>query len=82
MTRDNFIVKLNELLDSTHGNDIRSEVYRECARLADSGGLDIEGADDNYVAPKIALKVALENVAASVGLPDGYDKQIRNLRHF
>lgn len=84
MTRDNFILKLNELLDKGFvvNNNLYNDVYMECARLADSGGVDIEGADDNYGVVKAVLKVALENIADSVQVSSDFDRAIKNLRNF
>ena len=84
MTRDNFILKLNEMLNKGFvvNNNLYNDVYKECARLADSGGVDIEEADDNYGVVKAVLKVALENIADGILVSSDFDRAIKNLRNF
>jgi len=63
--------------------DILPYLRKECKRLADSGGIDVSGAEDDFRIPNIILYVALKNLAEQYR-PYYYlnKKEAKNLLHF
>ena len=76
MTKTQFKRKTLELIKNL-------DIYKECERLFDSGGIEPDDYDDNYELPKIILTVALNNVKSSY-YPTCISgrEEIENLRHF
>ena len=53
----------------------------ECIRLMKSGGIDVSGAVDSYVVPRIIVSTALMNTADST-IIERYEKERKNLLRF
>jgi hypothetical protein len=78
MTHEQFTTKVGEMI----GN-LPKDIRLECDRLMRSGAIDLESYGDNYMAPKIVLFVALENITRGFRpLSDEAMEEARNLRHF
>ena len=70
--------KINELL-----KELKPHLKKECERLLNSGGIDVEKAENNYALPKIILHIALENQARQYRpFTKEYLKEAKNLRHY
>lgn len=79
MTRDQFVVKHHELVSE----NLLEDVHKEVARLIDSGAIDLESYENDYVAPKLVLAQALKNVAESYApLFNQHKKELANLSKF
>jgi len=79
MTITEFNVKVRDLI-----KELDVDLIKDCVKLAESGGIDLEGFSDNYEAPKIVLKAAMLNYANSIGLPyaERNNKIVKNLESF
>ncbi len=78
MTREEVEIKV---LDLTR--NIQSELQEEVKRLLDSGAIDLDEHEDNYLLPKMLLTVALENHSQQIAPPNSWKKErkiIANLR--
>ena len=80
MDKADITIKVGGLLEN-----IKSDLHDEVRRLVDSGAIDIEGYDSDYILPKMLLAVALENHSKQVVPPASWKKEKRvmaNLRKF
>lgn len=84
MTREEFKMKIEELIDDEFIRHLKAE----CLRLGTSGGIDLEDYENNLRAPKMVLNVALENFSRQYTPPGNNfknnpdSKTVKNLRHF
>lgn len=84
MTKEQFDQKLTELIDTPEKHTtISHDVFSECQRLVNSGGIDLDAFEDTYEAAKIVLSVALKNLAYQWRPLSKEGKKIAdNLEHF
>lgn len=62
--------------------ELTEEIKRECKRLFNCGGVNID-RDDGFALPKIVLTVALENQSSQyMPFSKEYKNEVKNLRHF
>ena len=74
MTKKQCEIKVKEMMA-----DIRQSVILESCRLMNTGGIDMKNYANNFMAPRIVLTVALENVAARLCL--GFFDTSKGLAH-
>ena len=72
MSREALESKTTELINQTH-----KSMLDNLDRAIESGCLDIEKAEDNYVLPKALLLALLKEEQHSVGLPYGWRKAFK-----
>jgi len=78
MTKEQLIEKFEDMLPN-----IEEYLRDEVIRLFDSGALDTEKWENNFLLPKLILTVALENCAHEYRPPHSFGKKdVANLRHF
>ncbi len=77
MTKKQCLDKIRSMLYAD-----RKYVLKESERLLNSGGINYESFDNNYIMPRIVLKVALKNFMDQVALANGTEKDVKNLLHF
>lgn len=71
MERETLESRVIELIDNS------CETMKErVAKVLDSGAVDIERAEDNYLLPKIILKALLKDAEFAIGLPFSERKAI------
>ncbi len=58
MTKKQAIAKIRKM-----AAEQRKTLLKECERLLNSGGVDVDGAENNFLLPKTILHVALLNEA-------------------
>ncbi len=63
--------------------DIMNGIREKCNQLYDSGAVNTDDYEDDFLLPKMCIIVALENQAAKYSPSFAeYKNVIRNLRHF
>lgn len=66
--------------------DLIEGIRKECDRLFDSGGIDInKEREGDYVLPKMILTIAIENQTSQYIMRSpsmAHKKELSNLRHF
>lgn len=72
MDRENLESRVLELIDYTSAT-----MKLKVKKVLDSGAIDIDSADDNYVLPKIILRALLKDAEFSVGSPIGEERMIK-----
>lgn len=72
MSREALESKTTELINQAH-----KSMLDNLDRAIESGCLDIEKAEDNYVLPKALLLALLKEEQHSVGLPYGWRKAFK-----
>ncbi len=78
MTKKQALTKIKEM-----AKDHNKSLLKECERLLNCGGVDVEGSDNTYRIPKIILHVALLNEAwLYKPLSDKSTKQVNKLKKF
>lgn len=82
-TKDQFLEKFGEILETTH-----QKICKEGIRLFDSGAVDPESYEDNYILPQIILIACLLE-SADLWEPPGtpatlkkFRREVKNLRRF
>jgi hypothetical protein len=77
-TKNQFLEKMEELLNSARAN-----MRINAEKAFNSGALNPEAFEDNYILPKIVLVACLENEADQWRPQDKkHRREIANLRHF
>jgi hypothetical protein len=71
---------LGKMLDDE--GDFVGQIEKEAVRLAQSGGIDLESYENNFLAPKICLYVALLNMAEEYRPLSEYKEVANNLKNF
>lgn len=61
-----------ELIDDTSAT-----MKHKVKKVLDSGAIDIDSADDNYVLPKIILRALLKDAEFSIGSPIGKERMTK-----
>ncbi|PNP92060.1 hypothetical protein BFS16_12050 [Hoylesella timonensis] len=72
MDREDLESRVLELIDYTSAT-----MKLKVKKVLDSGAIDIDSADDNYVLPKIILRALLKDAEFSVGSPIGEERMIK-----
>lgn len=72
MNREDLESRVLELIDYTSAT-----MKLKVKKVLDSGAIDIDSADDNYVLPKIILRALLKDAEFSVGSPIGEERMIK-----
>lgn len=72
MDREDLESRVLELIDYTS-----TTMKLKVKKVLDSGAIDIDSADDNYVLPKIILRALLKDAEFSVGSPIGKERMIK-----
>lgn len=72
MDREDLESRVLELVDYTSAT-----MKLKVKKVLDSGAIDIDSADDNYVLPKIILRALLKDAEFSVGSPIGEERMIK-----
>lgn len=75
--RASFDAKFEELLAL-----VTDDLRKVASRMLQSGGVDPDSYDDDYILPRIILSAALYDEADAVGVPEQYKKDVKNLRYF
>lgn len=79
-TKEQALAKVKEMVDRDYKD---GTILKKCAQLLDSGGLNIEKYEDNYILPRILLHVALKNeVFQYKPRSKEEQKEAANLEHF
>ena len=78
MTKDEFEVKLEDMLTKSI-----SSLRKDGMKLFESGGIDPEEFENDYLLPKIILSVILKNLSFQyLPLSKEAKAQAKNLEHF
>ena len=78
MTKNDFNNRIKEMLV-----DCQEYLLKDCNRLFESGGIDPEEFENDYILPKIILAVALKNLSYQYyPLHKEGKAQAKNLEHF
>ena len=82
ITKKDALDRITQLIE-----DIGPEIYKEAARLLDSGAVEFEDHADNFILPRLVLNVALANVGDGYKFPARmmtakFRRDHANLRHF
>ena len=76
MTPKQFQSKFNNMMPDTI-----ETIRRKAQNIVNSGAIDLKGADNNFVLPKLVLKAALLEMADDIALPSGkWNGVIANMR--
>lgn len=78
MTKKQALTKIKEM-----AKDHNKTLLKECERLLNCGGADVEGSDNTYLLPKAILHVAILNQAFQYSpLSDKSREHVKNLKKF
>ncbi len=72
MDREVLESRVLELIDDTSAT-----MKLKVKKVLDSGAIDIDSADDNYVLPKIILRALLKDAEFSIGSPIGKERMTK-----
>lgn len=78
MTEEQFNQKIDELTEG-----LKERVSKKANQLFNSGGVDPEQYEDDFILPKICFVAALRHEAGQWEHPGGdFKEEIENLKHF